>query len=486
MPAVDCRRPCPFRPRGLVLCGLVSLVGLGFVAGCSNPLQSGKQGVGGATGSGGAVGTGGVVGSGGVFPIGVGGLMGIGGAAGAVGTGGRMSSGGATSAGGLNGRGGITSTGGVVGTGGASVCTICNGICVDIETDIGNCGECGRACSAVAPSTVQCTAGRCLVTLCSGREHVWSGIAVDGASVRWTEHDGAWPRWPGSGDGRVMKVPVGGGTATMLASKQDFPSYIRVDRTSVYWTTGSTGSDGELAMFGNASVMRASPDGSKTDTVVSRDFDPRGYPFYGDVAVDSTHVYWAYRGREDKDYADGSVLRVYLADGSITILASAQQQPDDIAVDASSVYWVNRGSASQYDKNTPLMKVPIGGGALTVLDVSPSGHAAVALDVSNLYWTNYDGTVMKMPSGGGNPVRLASGPSGQAWIAVDATHVYWANRDEGSIMKIPLAGGTATPLATGQSSIEALAVDGTSIYWTTFGTSGNDYKDGVVMKLTPK
>jgi hypothetical protein len=374
-----------------------------------------------------------------------------------------------------------------VGTGGASVCTICNGICVDIETDIGNCGECGRACSAVSPSTVRCTAGRCLVTLCSGRERIWPGIAVDSASVYWTEDSGGIPNWPGTGDGRVMKVPLGGGTPTVLASEQDYPSHIRVDRTSVYWTTFSTGSAGELFMFGNASVMRASPDDSKTDTVASRDFDPQGYPFYGDIAVDATHVYWAYRGRGDKDYADGSVLRVSLADGSTTTLASGQWRPCQIAVDAGSVYWVDCGSTSQGHKDTALMKVPIGGGALTVLDVSPSGHAAVALDASNLYWTNYDGAVMKMPSGGGTPVRLASGHPGQTCIAVDATHVYWANRDEGFIMKVPLAGGDGTTtFSTGQSSIEALAVDATSIYWTNSGTSGNGYKDGAVMKLTPK
>ena len=45
---------------------------------------------------------------------------------------------------------------------------------------------------------------------------------------------------------------------------------------------------------------------------------------------------------------------------------------------------------------------------------------------------------------------------------------------------------STTTFSTGQSSIDALAVDATSIYWTNSGTSGNDYKDGVVMKLTPK
>jgi hypothetical protein len=60
-------------------------------------------------------------------------------------------------------------------------------------------------------------------------------IAVDATSVYWTN--------AASGDlgGAVMRVPVGGGTPSTIASRQDQPYDIAVDATSVYWTTSAGG-----------------------------------------------------------------------------------------------------------------------------------------------------------------------------------------------------------------------------------------------------
>ena len=75
--------------------------------------------------------------------------------------------------------------GSAAGAGGSLICptdkTACNGVCVDTQTENGNCGGCGVVCSAVCPSTARCTAGRCLTTLVVSD---WIGsLTVDSSSV---------------------------------------------------------------------------------------------------------------------------------------------------------------------------------------------------------------------------------------------------------------------------------------------------------------
>jgi hypothetical protein len=64
------------------------------------------------------------------------------------------------------------------------------------------------------------------------------GIAIDAANIYWTTNY----------TGTVMKVPIGGGTPTTLASGQNSPARIAVDATSVYWTN-----------YGDGTVMRLTP-----------------------------------------------------------------------------------------------------------------------------------------------------------------------------------------------------------------------------------
>jgi hypothetical protein len=421
--------------------GAVCVLGALLATACSSPLRAKPPGAGGAAGATNWNDDAGS-GAGGFQPVTIN-----------LGVGGRFGTGGVLAFGGNSSSGGALATGGTVST----------------------------------PTTL-CTAGRCLVTLASGREGIWPTVAVDGAGVYWTEHSGGIPIWPGSGDGRVMKVAVDGAALTTLAARQDFPSFIRVDATSVYWTTWSTGLGGELATSGYASIRRATLDGTKTTTVVSRDMGRDNfYRVHGPIAVDTTSAYWAYEGDSRNDYQDGSILKVSLLDGSTTTLASAQWRPYQVEVDSSNVYWVNVGGTSQDVSDTRLMSTPLLGSAVTTLDASPAGHTVFALDATSVYWVSYSGgAVMRMPLAGGTPVTLASGQSGPIVLAVDAACAYWANHGDGTVMKVPLDGGTPTLIASGQPLIEAIAVDATSVYWTTDGTPANEYKDGTVMRLFPK
>lgn len=71
--------------------------------------------------------------------------------------------GGQAGAGGEAGTGGQAGTGGEAGSGGAGSCAEsgldkCDAVCVDLDTDQNNCGECGTVCETALPF---CTLGEC-------------------------------------------------------------------------------------------------------------------------------------------------------------------------------------------------------------------------------------------------------------------------------------------------------------------------------------
>jgi hypothetical protein len=85
--------------------------------------------------------------------------------------------------------------------------------------------------------------------------------------------------------------------------------------------------------------------------------------------VDGTSAYWTNSGV-------GTVLKVPLAGGTPTTLASGQCTPAGIAIDSTSVYWTN---SSENGNNGTVMKVALDGSGMTTLASGQSYPNSIAV-----------------------------------------------------------------------------------------------------------
>jgi hypothetical protein len=269
------------------------------------------------------------------------------------------------------------------------------------------------------------------------------GIAVDRTNLYWTDYD----------EGTIMKLPLAGGPPVAIATGQLSPEYIAVDATRVYWSigassTGGVGGIAEVPLAGGAPVQIA--------------FDPTA--LHDSVVSDGSHVFWT-------SYQGGTVTRMAPDGSSPVTIASGQSGPIGVAVSATSVYWTNQVGGG-------VMEAPIGGGA-PVLLVPGLGAANVAVNETSVYWSTGASLVKVSPSGAA-PVMLATAPgdaeSGGV-VAVGETYVYWGFSDHGDgpiLLEVPKGGGTLQPLVPGGDlmSVSAIAADASCVYWAEVGPSG--------------
>ncbi len=310
--------------------------------------------------------------------------------------------------------------------------TVCNGVCVDLQTDNSNCGGCGLTCTS-------CNAGECLVTLATNLPHV-NGIALNtikayvttyqasgniysmslsgGGAVNLTQNypqngpfgivlDATYVYWTNNYGNTVMRMPLSGSVAPVtIATNQLSTSAMAIDATNLYWSTSS-------------SVMKATLSNLTVSTLVGGVTDAVG------VAVDSTYAYVALTG-------DDYIIKVLLSNGSVAAqLTGFQNNPYWLAIDSSNVYFTNQassGDAHQVGQNAS-MNAGISLGATAL----PQGIAA---DGVNVYWAG-NNTIYKAPVGAVNGGKaIATNQNGASFVALDATSVYWTNNAAGTVMKL--------------------------------------------------
>jgi hypothetical protein len=311
--------------------------------------------------------------------------------------------------------------------------TPCSAACVDPTSDPDNCGVCGHGCCGGV-----CSGGTCAPLTIASQQAGPAGVKVDATSVYWVNVV--------VGSGAIMRAPLRGGSATVLATAQTASAGIAVDATSVYYL--ADGAVRAVPLTGGAPAILAST--------------PYNTPL-GGIAVDATRVYWSSGlGR--------ALLQIPLGGGTPTTLATAIDatgQTGGVALDGSNVYWTEPGITQS---DGVVRKMPLGGGMATTLASGQRSPIAVAVDAASVYWSDETGgSVMKVALGGGSPTALASGQAVPNGIAIDGTYVYWGS-DDGSLLRVALAGGSPTVIASGASAPVGVALDAACVYWTNPGT----------------
>jgi hypothetical protein len=315
---------------------------------------------------------------------------------------------------------------------GYSICSTGCCTCGDTQTDPHNCGFCGHDCG-----TGDCVAGVCASVVVATAQANAYAVVADDTYVYWTTNGAS---------GAILRAPVGGGGAEVLASgSTDYPAGIAVDANNVYWSNEVAGG-----------AIQSIPIGGGTPKTIAANLDT---PLA--LAVVGSTLYFTLDPFEGT--TAGAVMQVPVTGGAPTTIASSQNQPSSIAVGGGQVFW-----ADQVD----LMASSLA--PANARSFAPSEYPyAVAADATNVYWTTglNGGAVVQEPLGGGTSITLASGQYYPNAVAVDAANVYWTTGQggAGTVMKVPIGGGAPVALATGQAYPSGIALNSTSVFWVDFG-----------------
>jgi hypothetical protein len=365
--------------------------------------------------------------------------------------------------------------------------SVCNKACVNVVSDPDNCGFCAHNCQGGT-----CMAGLCPTTPIgtSDNGQILQDMVIDTTDVYWS-----WeaPNAPMPTNGGVTHKPFAGGAKQSLLlpygtlSNNESVGDVRgiwVDAVNLYATDSIYGvvfSYDLPSMFQSFSLYEA-PIQLYNDAGTDAGVAPTGGQPVA-VTADSNNVYWV-------DYYNGQVWQAPINGGSNAILLAGQRnRPVRLAVSGGYVYWIDYGTTQAGTGSVNRIAIG-GGGTVTQLASGQDEPEGIATDGINVYWTSRTntGSVNKVPVAGGTATVLADNQGGPWAIVVDQpaadagasqAFVYWTNYNDNNIQKVPTTNtGPSAPyvLASQQNNPVAIAVDAKAVYWANQG-------DGTLWKV---
>ncbi|MBI5534983.1 MAG: hypothetical protein HY898_19805 [Deltaproteobacteria bacterium] len=184
--------------------------------------------------------------------------------------------------------------------------------------------------------------------------------------------DETWLYWSELTKGRVLGMPVEGGTPLVLAENQYQPGNLVLTSTYVYWTNWAD----------QGAVRRVNRNGGPVEQLAD------GLTSPGSLRIGAAYAYW----RESPYYGLGKLMRAPLSGGGATLFAEVDN-PFGLVIDDEFMYWT-RGEPIK----GAVMRVPLDGGTSSVVASNQDHPCTILMDSTHLYWSNCrGGTVMRKP-----------------------------------------------------------------------------------------
>jgi len=237
-------------------------------------------------------------------------------------------------------------------------------------------------------------------------------LVTDASAVYWGVSDGIW------------KIAAAGGSIVQLVSGAGIPYDIALGSKDVFWTTG---------YWNDQSQILAVPKGGGS----SRELWSSKERVATSIAVDDSHIFWI-SGDQHGSQIIGAIHSMPKEGGAVTLIASAESDPQDLTVDRTHVFWLNLGNDSEMHGRS-VRKAPKTGGPPETLSSTP---------------------------------HSATGDGRRSLIALDETFVYWLDPGEQVIRKVPKAGGKPTTLVWGLNQPRAIGTAEGSLYYSDDGRVG--------------
>jgi hypothetical protein len=223
----------------------------------------------------------------------------------------------------------------------------------------------------------------------------------------------------GSGGG-VWSVPLLGGQALNLVTSIDWVTDIAVDATHIYWISQGSRSDGLAPWRPDGRLARVPKGGGAVEVLAQGLAGPYS------LELDATHVYFTIAGGTDPPPTAGfGIRRVPKAGGAVEVV-ERERAATYLALDQDFVYFTETAETGGV-RRVPKLGGPIdrtyASGLRFPLDLAVSG--------GRLYYLVLNGDVGALQSvgvDGSAPVQIAVGLDAPGYLVIDDCAVYVTTR----------------------------------------------------------